>query len=66
MTYYISMVFRNNHHRYVLCDGSDELHDIRVPDLLEHRQLVPERVSAANKRNMIFYLSEINSLVTLE
>jgi len=44
MYYYLFMKFRNNHHRYVLCHGSDELNNIRVPDLLQYSQLMPERV----------------------
>ena len=44
------MKFRNNHHRYVLCHGSDELNNIRVPDLLQYSQLMPERVSATKRR----------------
>jgi hypothetical protein len=44
------MVFGNDHHRYVLCDGSHELNNVRVPDLLKYRQLMPERVSATNEK----------------
>jgi len=44
MCYYLFMKFRHNHHRYVLCHGSDELNNIRVPDLLQYSQLMPERV----------------------
>lgn len=51
------MVFGNNHHRYVLSDGSDELNNIRVPDLLEYRQLMPERVFVAQKKDVIFFLT---------
>jgi len=50
MYYYLFMKFRNNHHRYVLCHGSDELNNIRVPDLLQYSQLMPERVSATKRR----------------
>ena len=56
------MVFRNNHHGYVLRDGSDELDDIRVPDLLEYRQLMPERVSVTNEKK---HDCQINKLVGL-
>jgi hypothetical protein len=43
------MVFGNNHHRYVLGDGSHKLNNVRVPDLLKYRQLMPERVSVTNE-----------------
>jgi hypothetical protein len=44
------MVFRNDHHRYVLRDGSHKLNNIRVPDLLKYRQLMPERISVTNEK----------------
>jgi hypothetical protein len=66
MVYYIWMVFGDNHHRYVLCDGSHELNHVGVPHLLEHRQLMPERVSVTDEKKQDLFLSEIRWLVTLD
>jgi hypothetical protein len=54
--YYLLMKFRNNHHGYILRDGSDELDDIRMPDLLQYSQLVPESVSATNEEAVLFII----------
>jgi hypothetical protein len=51
--YHLFVKFRNNHHGYVLCHSPDELNNVRVPDLLQHSQLMPERVSATKKEEAI-------------
>jgi hypothetical protein len=49
------MEFRHNHHRYALSDGSDELNDVRVSDLLQYSQFMPERVSETKERDLFFF-----------
>ena len=61
--YYLFMEFRNNHHRYTLSDGSDELNYIRVSDLLQYSQFMPERVSETKEETFFIYMKK-SSLVT--